>query len=60
VYGSLSPHIKRGFLEYINYLGNLFHDQQWTIKGYFNIITYLLEKKGGIIRIYGDIKAFRD
>jgi hypothetical protein len=54
------PQLKRGFLESLNYLGTLFHDQQWIIRGDFNMITSLLEKKGGVRRLDGESEVFRD
>jgi hypothetical protein len=58
VYG---PHVseeKRGMIRDLEDLKTRFNNLQWILAGDFNVITSLVEKKGGTRRLDRDVKEF--
>jgi hypothetical protein len=58
-YGPLTPEVKRYFIGAISQLGHLMQDQHWIIRGDFNLITSLKEKKVRVRKLDVKNKFFK-
>jgi hypothetical protein len=59
-YGPGNPLHKSLFLEAANSLGASINNEPWIVRGDFNLITSLWDKKGGIHKLDMDITTFKD
>ena len=60
VYGPSAYHQKLTFMNFLNWLKFLFRDGSWIMRGYFDLITSLRGKKGGIQVLDRFQEEFRD